>query len=466
VPDLLVRGGTVVDSQGERRADVLVRGREVVAVGAHLDEFASGTVVLDAGGCVVAPGLVDLHTHLREPGGEVAETVETGTRAAATGGYTAVVAMPNTEPTLDHASAVRDVLALGRSALAEVAVAAAITVGRRGERLVPMGEIAALGVHLFTDDGRGVQDPRLMRRALEYASDLDVVLAQHCENEALAAGGHMHEGAWSSRLGIPGQPAVAEEAMLARDLALVRDTGCPMHFLHLSTAGSVELVARAKADGLPVTAEVAPHHLLLTDAAVAGYDAAYKVNPPLRTAADVLALRQGLTAGVIDAVATDHAPHVAERKEEPFDVAPFGMTGLETSLALLSTLSQGQTPIDETPAQGRTRPDGHLVAGRTYAGGWPGGGFSLTEVFAVLSWRPARIAKLDRASGGRHGGPLETGAPANLVIFDPAESWVVDPSRMVSRSRNTPFSGLKFTGRVRHTIHEGEAVVVDQTAQR
>jgi len=465
--ELLLRGGTLVDGQGERRADVLVRGREVVAVGEELNGVGSSVRVLDAGGCIVAPGLVDLHTHLREPGGEVAETVETGARAAATGGYTAVVAMPNTEPALDNASAVRDVLALGRSAMAEIAVAAAITVGRRGTTLVAMAEIAALGVHIFTDDGRGVQDARLMRRALEYSSDLGIVLAQHCEDEALAAGGHMHEGAWSSRLGITGQPAVAEEAMLARDLSLVRETGAPMHFLHISTAGSVELIARAKSAGLPVTAEVAPHHLLFTDAAVAGYDTAFKVNPPLRTEADVRALRHGLSDGVIDAVATDHAPHQAERKEEPFDLAPFGMTGLETSLALLHTITSGHTITSaHIGASGDTGTSAHTGTDATWHDGWPGGPCTPAELFAVVSWRPARIAKLDRASGGRHGGPVEAGAPANLVVFDPNETWIVDPGRMVSRSRNTPFGGMKLTGRVRHTIHEGEAVVVDQTPQR
>src|SRR5271165_5313652 len=268
---LLIRGGTVIDEHGERRADVLVEGTDIVAVEPAIDPPA-GATILDATGCVVAPGLVDLHTHLREPGGEIAETVETGTRAAAAGGFTAVVAMPNTDPAIDHPSVVRDVQALGRSSLAHVAIAAAITVGRKGERLVPMAEIAALGVHLFTDDGRGVQDAGVMRRALEYAGDLGIVLAEHCEDEQLARGGHMHEGAWSSRLGIPGQPALAEESMLARDLALVRLTGAAMHFLHLSTAGSVALVAAAKAEGLPVTAEVTPHHLALTDAAVCGYD--------------------------------------------------------------------------------------------------------------------------------------------------------------------------------------------------
>ncbi len=369
--------------------------------------------MLDAGGCVVGPGLVDLHAHLREPGAEIAETIETGTRAAALGGYTAVVAMPNTEPALDHPSTVRDVLALGRrSALAEVSVAAAITVGRRGERLVPMGEIAALGVRLFTDDGRGVQDGGVLRRALEYASDLSVVLAEHCEDEELAAGGQMHEGAWSSRLGLPGQPAVAEEAMLARDIALVRLTGSPMHFLHLSSAGSVDLVRRAKAAGLPVTAEVTPHHLCLTDASVAGYDPVYKVNPPLREQSDVDAVRAALIEGVIDAIATDHAPHAAETKEKPFDSAPFGMIGLETSLAVSHTvLTKG--------------PDN-----------WP-----LRELLGALSGRPARIAGLDRQAGGRHGGPIEAGAPANLVVFDPDAEWSVEPDRLSSQEPEHAFPG-------------------------
>ncbi len=432
--ELLLRGGTVVDERGERRADVLVSGVDIVAVGPDLRPSEATARVLDVEGCIVAPGLVDLHTHLREPGGEIAETVESGTRAAAVGGYTAVVAMPNTEPAIDNASVVRDVLALGRTALAEVAVAGAITVERAGKTLSPMGEMASLGVHLFTDDGRGVQDAGLMRRALEYASDLKVVLAQHCEDAALAAGGHMHEGAWSSRLGLPGQPAVAEEAMVARDLALVRETGASMHFLHISTAGSVALIRQAKADGLPVTAEVTPHHLALTDASVATYDTAYKVNPPLRTDADVAAVRKGLTDGVIDAVATDHAPHATEHKEEPFDLAPSGVIGLETSLAVLHTIFEGQ--------------------------------WSIADLLAVLSWQPARIAHLDLGSGGRQGGPIEPGAPANLVVFDPLETWTVDPAKMVSRSHNTPFAAMKLKGRVRHTIYEGESVVVDARARR
>jgi dihydroorotase len=259
MPDasLILKGGRLVDERGERPGDVAVGvDGQIVAVGDVLE--AGGATVLDAGGCVVAPGLVDLHAHLREPGKEEAETIETGARAAALGGFTAVVAMPNTTPAIDTAGVVREVLELGRESVCDVRVAGAITKGRQGEELAPLAEMAELGVRLFTDDGDGVQDDRLMRRALEYSSGLGVTLAQHCEVRALSAGTHMHEGAWSSRLGIPGQPSAAEELMVARDIALVRLTGSPVHFLHLSTAGSVDLVAAAKAEGLPVTAEAAP----------------------------------------------------------------------------------------------------------------------------------------------------------------------------------------------------------------
>ena len=281
-PMFIITGGTVIDATGERRADVLVSEGLVREVADGLD-VPLGATVLDAGGCVVAPGLVDLHTHLREPGTRGGR--DGGDRARGpprSGGYTAVVAMPNTEPPLDTAAAVRQVLELGRSASAQVAVAGAITVGRAGERLAPMAELAELGVRLFTDDGAGVQSAGLMRKALEYARGIGVTLAQHCEDGSLAGDGAMHEGAWSSRLGIPGMPAAAEEVMVARDIALSRLTGAPVHFLHLSTAASIDLVRRAKADGLAVTAEAAPHHFTLTDAETAGYDPVFKVNPPLR----------------------------------------------------------------------------------------------------------------------------------------------------------------------------------------
>jgi dihydroorotase len=430
---VVVRGGTVVDATGSRRADVVVRGSSVAEVGPE-SEVPAGARVLDAGGCLVAPGLVDLHTHLRQPGGERAETVASGARAAALGGYTAVLAMPNTDPPIDDAAVARDVLALGAEATCEVHVAGAITVGRAGDRLAPMAELAALGIRIFTDDGAGVQDAGVMRRAMEYARGLGVVLAQHCEDAGLAAGGQMHEGAWSSRLGVPGAPAAAEEVMLARDIVLCRLTGTPVHFLHVSTAGSVALVEGARREGLPITAEVTPHHLTLTDAALAGYDPVFKVNPPLRTEADVAALRGACAAGVVDAVATDHAPHPPEVKDGPLEDAPPGMLGLETALAVTLEALGDVMPIE--------------------------------EVLALLSWRPAAVAGLDRSRGGGQGGPVERGAPANLCVVDPAARWQVDPSALASLSRNTPYAGRWLTGRVRHTLLRGEPVVMDGEAQR
>ena len=423
--ELVIRGGEVVDAGGRRRADVVVTGAEIRVVESGVD-VPRRARVLDAGGCVVAPGLVDLHAHLRQPGREEAETVESGGRAAALGGYTSVVAMPNTDPPVDSAAVALEVLALGRSAPVDVRVAGAITVGRAGERLAPMAELAELGVRIFTDDGAGVQDGALMRRALDYARDLGVTLAQHCEDERLVAGGVMHEGAWSSRLGVPGVPAASEESMVARDVALARLTGARLHFQHLSTAGSVELVRRAKAEGLAVTAEVTPHHLVLTDASCEGYDPVFRVNPPLREEADAAALRAGLLDGTVDAIATDHAPHAPEAKDVPFDEAPPGMLGLETALAVAMSVLE------------------------------------LESALALLSWRPAAIAGVE----DRHGGPVAVGRAANLCVIDPDESWVVDAGRLASRSRNTPFAGWKLTGRVRHTVLEGEPVVVDGEAQR
>ena len=425
---MVIRGGTVVDQTGSRPADVLIQDGKIATVGSKVGSVPAGTVVLDAAGCLVAPGLVDLHTHLREPGREEAETVESGARAAALGGYTAVVAMPNTEPAIDSAGVVRQVLEIGESACCDVRVAGAITVGRQGTHLSPMAEMAALGVTIFTDDGSGVQDARLMRRAMEYASALGVTLAQHCEDASLAGGGHMHEGEWSSRLGIPGQPAEAEELMVMRDLALARLTGAKVHFLHLSTAGSLAMVRGAKGSGLAVTAEVAPHHFTLTDEALRGYDPVFKVNPPLRTPADVAAVKAALADGTADAIATDHAPHTQETKEAPFDQAPPGMLGLETALGL--SLTELQIPVE--------------------------------KILALMSWQPAAIAGLT----GEHGGPIEVGGQANLCVIDPSEKWVVDPAAMASRSRNTPYAGRALVGKVRHTILRGEPVVINGEAQR
>ena len=425
---MVIRGGRIVDATGSRDGDVLIQDGIVTSVTAKVSSTPPGTVVLDAAGCVVAPGLVDLHTHLREPGREEAETVESGARAAAVGGYSAVVAMPNTEPAIDSAAVVRQIQDLGADACCAVHPAGAITVGRRGEQLAPLAEMAALGVRIFTDDGTGVQDARLMRRALEYASALGVTLAQHCEDASLAAGGHMHEGEWSSRLGLAGQPAEAEELMVMRDLALARLTGAKLHFLHLSTAGSLAMVRGAKSSGLAVTAEVTPHHFTLTDACVASYDPVFKVNPPLRTDADVAAVKAALMDGTADAIATDHAPHTQEAKESPFDQAPPGMIGLETALAL--ALTELELPIE--------------------------------RILALMSWQPAAIAGLS----DNHGGPVAAGRPANLCVIDPTATWVVDPVGSASRSRNNPYAGRKLQGRVRHTVYRGEPVVVDGEAQR
>ncbi len=427
-PTVIIAGGTVIDATGERRADVAITDGTVRAVAEGLD-VPAGATVLDAGGCVVAPGLVDLHTHLREPGREEAETVATGTRAAALGGYTAVVAMPNTEPPLDSAAAVQHVLELGRQAMAVVAVAGAITIGRAGEQLAPMAELAELGVRLFTDDGAGVQSAGLMRRALEYARGIGVTLAQHCEDGSLACDGAMHEGAWSSRLGLPGIPAVAEEVMVARDIALSRLTEAPVHFLHLSTAASIDLVRHAKAAGVAVTAEAAPHHFTLTDAQTAGFDPVFKVNPPLRPQSDVDAVRAGLADGTIDAIATDHAPHTPETKDLPFDQAPPGMLGLETALAL--AITELGLPLCT--------------------------GSCLAQLAAGCH---RRTAPRD------HGGPIEPGAVANLCVIDPTATWTVDATALASRSRNTPYAGRTLTGKVRHTVLRGEPMVIDATAQR
>ncbi len=422
--DVVIKGGRIVDESGSRTGDVVVRDGVIVAIGPDL----SAEVTIDAGGCVVAPGLVDLHTHLRQPGKEEAETVESGSRAAALGGYTCVLAMPNTTPTIDCAAVVREVQELGRTALCDVEVSGAITVDRAGERLSPMGEMAELGVRIFTDDGTGVQDDRLMRRAMEYGTGLGITLAQHCEVTALSEGTCMHEGEWSSRLGLPGQPSEAEELMVMRDIALARLTGARMHFQHLSTAGSVAMVAAAKAGGLPITSEAAPHHFTLTDECCSTYDATFKVHPPLRAASDVAAIRAGLVAATIDAIATDHAPHPANEKERPFDEAPPGMLGLEYALALALT----ELDLD------------------------------IADVLARLSWRPARIAGV----GESHGGPLVEGRAANLCVIDPEATWTIDGSGGASRSSNVPYVGRQVRGRVRHTLLRGEPVVLDGTPQR
>lgn len=428
----LIRGGTVVDASGSRRTDVLIGADGLIeAVGDEL----TGDLVLDAGDCIVSPGFLDLHTHLREPGKEEAETIESGSRGGALGGFTALVAMPNTTPPMDSVGVVRDVIELGATALTDIIPSAAITIGRAGEELAPMAELAKLGVRIFTDDGTGVQDDLLMKRALEYSVGMapftggeSVVLAQHCEVDVLSAGTVMHEGEWSSRLGMPGQPSEAEDLMVMRDIALARSTGARVHFQHLSTAGAVALVRAAKAEGLPVTAEATTHHFTLTDAAVASFDTVFKVHPPLRAQSDLDAIKAGLLDGTIDAIATDHAPHCAHDKEQPFDAAPPGMIGLETALAL--ALTNLDLPVE--------------------------------KVVGLLSWQPAMIAGLTET----HGGPIAAGRPANITVFDPNEAWTIVGSSFASKSSNCPYEGHEVRGKVRHTIVNGESVVIDQVATR
>lgn len=436
---VLLRGGSVVDADGVRRADVLVADGRVVAVGPGLSDSAA--VELDAGGCVVTPAFVDLHTHLREPGGEDAETIESGTRAAALGGYGLVVAMPNTDPPIDSAFVVHEVRRMAADSVCEVEVAGAITVGRRGERLAPLAELAAAGVRLVTDDGRGVQDGALLRRALEYARPLGLVIAEHCEDEALAQGGLVHEGAWSDRLGLRAQPVEAEVAMALRDLALAARSGSRLHLLHVSSAETLAALRAARAAGVAVTAEVTPHHLTLTDAELARFDPAVVVKPPLRGATDVEALVRALGDETLDAVATDHAPHADDAKDVAFEEAPPGMTGLETAFALLHTEL--------------------VVTGRV----------ALTTLLRALSWRPAAILRAaGRAPVDEPGRPslleagadrLRPGAPASLCVLDPTVRWRFDPTCGASRAHNSPFAGREFVGRVRHTLFRGEVVVQD-----
>jgi len=427
-----IRGGRILDettdAQG-RLADVHISGGVIAEVVEPGSKLPKADIDLNASGCVVSPGFVDLHVHLREPGREESETIETGSRAAALGGFTAVVAMPNTEPSQDSRIVVEFVRSQGeRAGLCEVIPSGCITVGRAGQALAPYGELRDAGVTLFTDDGNGVQDPLLMRRALEYARDLDITLAQHCEVSSLTVGAVMHEGSCCSHLGLPGWPAIAEELMVHRDIELVRLTGSRIHFLHLSTERSVEMVRRAKAEGLPVTAEATPHHFTLTDEALRSFDPVFKVNPPLRTPADIAALKEGLRDGTIDAIATDHAPHASHLKEQPLDQAPPGMLGLETALALSLTELNMETQ----------------------------------SVLAALSWNPARIAGV----GDRHGRPVAVGEPANVAIFDPTHEWVVDRDVVASKSKNTPYHGRTVRGKVRHTVFAGQVVVRDGVAQR
>ncbi|WP_171172212.1 dihydroorotase [Streptomyces sp. I05A-00742] len=420
----LIRGAKVL---GGAPQDVLIDGETIAQVGNGIE--ADGATVVEAAGKVLLPGLVDLHTHLREPGREDSETVLTGTRAAAVGGYTAVHAMANTFPVADTAGVVEQVWRLGKeSGYCDVQPVGAVTVGLEGKKLAELGAMhdSAAGVRVFSDDGKCVDDAVIMRRALEYVKAFDGVVAQHAQEPRLTEGAQMNEGIVSAELGLGGWPAVAEESIIARDVLLAAHVGSRLHVCHLSTAGSVEIVRWAKSKGWNVTAEVTPHHLLLTDELVRSYNPVYKVNPPLRTEADVMALREALADGTIDCVATDHAPHPHEDKDCEWGAAAMGMVGLETALSVVQ----------------HTMVDTGLLD-------WAG-------VADRMSFTPARIGRL-----AGHGRPVAAGEPANLTLVDSAYRGVVDPAGFASRSRNTPYEGRELPGRVTHTFLRGRATVAD-----
>ncbi|WP_309123784.1 dihydroorotase [Arthrobacter sp.] len=421
----LIKGATT--AAGETGVDVLVADGRIAERGRSLS--SAGAVVVDADGLVLLPGMVDIHTHLREPGREDAETVETGTRAAAMGGYTSVHAMANSMPVADTAGVVEQVYALGRRAgWVDVRPVGAVTVGLAGERLAELGAMAQsrAGVRVFSDDGICVSDPVLMRRALEYVKAFDGVVAQHAQEPRLTEGAQMNEGAVSAVLGLAGWPAVAEESIIARDVLLAQHVGSRLHVCHVSTAGSVEIIRWAKQRGVNVTAEVTPHHLLLTDELVRSWNPVYKVNPPLRTNDDVTALREALADGTIDVVGTDHAPHPSEHKECEWAQAAMGMTGLETALSVV------QHAMIETGLMDWAR---------------------FAEATSIL---PAQIGRVQT-----QGRPLAAGEMANLTLVDPAARWTVDPHKMATKGRNSPFAGLELPGAVVATFFAGHPTVLE-----
>jgi dihydroorotase len=423
--DLLIRN---TRPYGGDPVDVLVADGVVATIGTGLTA-PEGAEVLDADGAVLLPGFVDLHVHLREPGGEESETIETGSRAAALGGFTAVFAMPNTTPVADSDVVVEHVRRRGEEiGLVDVHPVGAVTVGLGGEKLAELGTMAAsrAAVRMFSDDGRCVNDPLIMRRALEYASALDVVVAQHAEDHRLTGGAQAHEGAVAARLGLAGWPATAEETIVARDCALAREAGARLHVCHISTARTIDVLRAAKAQGVRVSAEVTPHHLLLTDSRLTGYDPVNKVNPPLRTADDTRAMREALAEGVIDVVATDHAPHAAQYKDTEWQAAKPGMLGLQTALSVLVETMVEPGLLD-----------------------WHG-------VARVLSERPAEIGNLPD-----QGRPIAQGEPATFALVDPDGVWTVRGAELASKAANTPYEGMRLPGTVVATVLRGRITAQD-----
>ena len=428
---ILIKGATVLTfPQGfAGEADIKVKGGLIQKIGRGLR--AESYEVLDASGCIVAPGLVEMHAHLREPGMEYKEDVGSGSRAAACGGYSAVFCMPNTDPPIDNSSVAEYVFDRGEDeGLCMVLPHGAVTQGRQGKALAPMGEMGTCRAHVkgFSDDGSPVADSEIMRRAMEYARTFDALIISHSEEPSLSADGQMNEGYYSTFLGLRGIPPESERIGVFRDICLAEKTGAHLHLAHLSTAGSVELVRDAKKRGLPVTCEVATHHFSLDDSSLMGYDTNLKMNPPLRSKSDVAALLEALSDGTIDVIATDHAPHAPHEKETEFDRAEFGCVGLETALGLVITKLVGE------------------------------GVLSMEDAISKMTVAPARLMKMERWG---YLPAVEEGLPANLVVFDPEEEWTVDPAAFKSRSRNTPYAGWSLRGRVKHTIFRGALVVKD-----
>ncbi|HEX5939891.1 MAG TPA: dihydroorotase [Dehalococcoidia bacterium] len=433
---LLIRGGRVIDPANgvDEMRDVLIEDGRIASSGRELK--VDGAQSIDATGLVVAPGFVDLHCHLREPGQEHKETIRSGAEAAARGGFTTICAMPNTTPIIDNSGLIESVLERAREAPVRVLPIGAVTRGSMGQELADLAEMSATGAVAFSDDGKPLADAGLMRRALEYSLALGRPIIDHCEDPSLSRGGVMNEGWVSVRLGLAGAPAQAEESAVARNIQLAELTGASLHLAHVSTRGSVDLVRQAKEKGLRVTGEATPHHLTLSEELVLGephelgekahaFNTLAKVNPPLRSQSDVTACVEGLADGVIDSIATDHAPHATEDKLCEFDVAAFGISGFETAFGLVNSLVEA-------------------------------GGVSLPELIERLTAAPARALNLDRAVPGI--GVLNDGCPADLVILDPSERWLVEPETFASRGKNTPIAGRQLTGRVKATIADGRLV--------
>ena len=423
--EIVIRGGTVIDQTGTRRADVVIADGRILRVGTDL----TAARMLDASGCFVTPGLVEIGAQLGQPGREGQESIISASRAAVLGGFTAVVARPDTEPVIDSPAVVAEIRSFAAHALCDVLPSATVTIGGKGHgRLSPMAELAAIGVRFFVDEGVGIAEPATLRRALDYAAELGVLIGQHAEEASLAAGGCVHEGEWSARLGLAGIPAEAEELGVMSALAMARLTAAPLHFRRLSTAGSLAMVAAARRGGVAVSADATINHGILTHDALAGFDPNAIFRPPLRPREDVDAVRAGLNSGVLSVLSSDHCPHPPQAKEVPLDEAAPGAVGLETTLSL----AVGELGLD------------------------------VADVFARLSWGPAQLLGVS----GVHGGPISAGAPANICVFDPTERWTFDPATGASRGRNSPFGGRSLVGRVRHTLVHGEVVVLQGKAQR